>query len=73
MESRQAKKSPSHCPSLSPDPHQQLPPVSPPPHPTLVAVPRDPRPYPHFPLPALLVLEVAPFPLLGGCIYMTPG
>ena len=44
MESRQAKKSPLHHPSLSPDPHQQLPPVSPPPHPTLVAVPRDPRP-----------------------------
>jgi len=63
MESQQAKKSPSHHSSLSPDPHQQRLLCHPHPTPLLSLFLESPAP---FPLPALLVLEIAPSPLLGG-------
>lgn len=68
--SQQTKRSPSHRPSLSPDPHQQLPPVSPLPHPTLVAVPEAPAPFPLS--QPYWFLRLHPFPLWGAVFTPDP-
>ena len=64
------KEGSTRHPSLSHQPQQQLLPCHPP-HPLASLFLESAAPCPR--LPALLVLELALFPLLGGCTYMTPG